>query len=221
MDVKILCLQLDKLYISHTDFKDFSGDLVSQILSMKVGLVHLLLGLALQDEHRLNVRAQPEKEGRTSSQGASSSSPFASYKDDDKHISKMKMTHKGGLFYIRLTFHVTNAMYRNISLNLEVQILLENTGLCNLFKRQMLNSDRTIIEMCYRRWWDTIHTYHLPTYELCFTPLNFTMLTEFTYTDKSSKISKEGFLEGSKRMNHQHRANHKGTRGSSCQRTMA
>ena len=125
-------------------------------------------------------RSQPENEGVPPTQGASSSSPFANYKrlvDDGKHISRMKRTTEGSLFYIRSTWHTASALYNRLTVNPEVQMLLENTGLCVLFKRKMPNFDRTVVEACYRRWWDTTHTFHLSTCEIGFTPLDFTMLT--------------------------------------------
>ena len=62
-------------------------------------------------------------------------------------------------------------------------MLLDNTGLCALFKQQMPNSDRMVVETYCRRCWDTTHTFHLPTCELGFTPLDFTMLTGTRPTD--------------------------------------
>ncbi|KAM7518475.1 hypothetical protein LguiB_017437 [Lonicera macranthoides] len=127
-------------------------------------------------------RSDTETEGGPSNnQGASSSSPFANYKrvvDDSDHISKMKRTREGSLFYIRSTWHTARNLYKDLIVNPEVQMLLDNTGLCDLFKREMPNSDRTVVEACCRRWWDTTHTFHLPTCELGFTPLDFTMLTD-------------------------------------------
>lgn len=78
-------------------------------------------------------RSQPESEGAPRTQGASSSSPFANYKrvvDDDKHVSKIKRAPEGSLFYFRSTWHTASGIYNNISQNLEVQMLLENTRLC-------------------------------------------------------------------------------------------
>ncbi|KAM7505057.1 hypothetical protein LguiB_003961 [Lonicera macranthoides] len=124
-------------------------------------------------------RTQPENYETPTTQPSSSSSPFANYKrvvDDGKYISRMKRTAESGLFYIRSTWHQASGIYKRLSRDPNVEMLLDNSGLCSLFKRQMPNFDLTVVKACCRRWWDTTHTFHLPTCELGFTPLDFTML---------------------------------------------
>lgn len=108
---------------------------------------------------------------------------FGDYKrvvDDKLHVSNPrvgKLT-TGSYFAIRSTWHTANELYNKLSKNVEIKHIIDNAGWSGIFQLHMPNSDCSIVEACTRRWWDSTHTFHLPTCEICITPLDFTMLTD-------------------------------------------
>ena len=105
---------------------------------MKVGLIHLLRGLALHDGDQPNVVIRPKAKERLILKEQVCLPPLLITEkvvDDEKHVSKIKRTPEGGLFYLRSTWHKASGIYNNISRNQEVQTLFDNRGLYDLFKQ--------------------------------------------------------------------------------------
>lgn len=95
----------------------------------------------------------------------------------------------GSWFGIRSIWHTANLIYQKISTNAEVKRIIDNIGWCGIFGYEMPNSDRSVVETCIFRWWNTTHTFQLPKYEIGITPLDFTMLTSTLFFKKRFYLS--------------------------------
>ncbi|KAM7464884.1 hypothetical protein LguiB_012446 [Lonicera macranthoides] len=100
--------------------------------------------------------------------------------DNEYHISNsevQKLKYEN-YFAIRSTWHTANKLYITLSYNDEIKRLIDNAGWAKTFSVHMPKSNRGIVEACIRRWWDTTHTFHLPTCEIGLTPFDFIMITD-------------------------------------------
>ena len=117
-------------------------------------------------------RTKPEIESTSSSQ-------YQRICDNKRHISDGKRETKSRWVLVHYTLHLAchKFIYHKISLNPKVKRIIDNTGWCGIFRHEMPNYDRSVVEACVFRWWDTTHTFQLPKCEIGITPFDFTMLT--------------------------------------------
>ncbi|KAM7489746.1 hypothetical protein LguiB_027230 [Lonicera macranthoides] len=150
---------------------------------------------------RRSTQRQNEPESRSISLGN-----YKRVVDNEYHVSNPEVQKlKYGIYFaIRSMWHTANELYVALSNNDEVNCLIDNAGWSTIFSLHMPKSDRGVVEPCIRRWWDTTHTFHLPTYEIGLTLFDFTMITGISiggkldlppYTDGQLLVDTKNTLE--------------------------